>query len=687
MKYKAIKNGTERVLHIPVPLKGIDMETNIGTADGGFLSYCQNAVFENGRIATRKGLGSSVDRVLDISEFADKISCEYRLTKTVFHKDNKAYTIAYADILYDYSNRFCKVFLIGEDASVISAGSLHFRRADESSFFIPDNICFYTGAPQQGGGIFALVLLRNIENEEQSESAIYEISETFDSWSKVNEYYIPTVYINGRGNRYEFAEQSGQVYEGTPKTLEAINILNGRFFAYYSSDGYSSSFRLPFSNIADSSVLCRIYTAPDSYLEWSVAAGETTATKTFYNAEVTMNVSREKGMVYFTVESGFFSVPLMEICKENNIRITAQCNTNADLDTVVTAKCSAVSGSDIYFSGCKDKNRVYYTSYENPLYFPLITDNSVGSADSEAKALIAESGKLILFKESAVYRVNIKSAKALNSTSLLADNGAVFYGVNTLSSDILSESLGSRYKDTVAFINGRCIWFDGESIYLMSQSAGEFYNISKEIAPFLKDLSDTELEQAYGLSAGNNYILLLGCKAVIIKLESTGLNGNTNGICRSIWQFPADICLLGALSLKENAVFLCETVQENVCYTADLSGDSDTVIKTKNGIKIAERYDIETRVKFKDYSFGDLCRSRRIKYIQLRLSAKDSIDVSVMTEFGSSNFSIAKSDLSGEKTSTVRLITDIYGSQTVGFGFKATKGITLGDCDIYYIDS
>lgn len=685
MKYKNIKNLTEKDLQVKVPKNGVDLNLSSFSSSGNFLKVCENAYFKDGKITTRKGLHTDTNKILDTSEFADAENINYKLTDTVFYKDEKPFQIAYADIEYDSSNRFYQVFLISSEGDSQNAGYIHLRRVDDETFFIPENVVFYTGAPQSGGGIFALVLLKNTGDETVKESAIYEIKETLDGWNMVTEYYIPTVYINGRGNRYDFAKQTGQASTKTPMSLETLNLLNGWFYAYYSSDGYSSSFRLPFSDIVDTSVICRIYTALETFVEWRIYEGETTDTQEFYNTEITMNVNREKGTVFFTVDSGDYPIPLMNVFNENNIRILAKTVTQSEISNITSAKCCTVSGEDIYFSGCSDNNKIYYTSFSNPLYFPQITENTIGSADNSVNALCPIKDSLYAFKQSGIYKIEIKQKNALNSTALLTDNGSVFYGVNSFSVKNISGDFGNIYNNTAGVINGRCILFDGQNIYLISQSGNEIHNISKEIAPIFQNLSDKELKSAFAICKGNFYILSLKGKAVIIEFNSEGLSGKTVGISRYIYKLDDKLQVIGVLKTADD-IILCKTDGTDICYTCTIGGNCDTVISKESGQFTAKNHDIKSVVKTGNIALGSPLRKRRIKSVLLDIFAESDVLMKIETPDETFEYTISENIILQNSGKAVRIFTDILCSSDLVFSFASDCGFTLGEINIYYTE-
>ena len=122
----------------------------------------------------------------------------------------------------------------------------------------------------------------------------------------------------------QIRNRKGLAYTAQPKFLEAQNILTGRFKSYFTSDGQSNAFRLPYSGLANETVMCRIYINLTKYTDWTILSNSTSDTQTFYNSAITMNVDRSKGMIYFTTSDGAdYPIPIMSMYHENNICVRA----------------------------------------------------------------------------------------------------------------------------------------------------------------------------------------------------------------------------------------------------------------------------------------------------------------------------------------------------------------------------
>ena len=112
--------------------------------------------------------------------------------------------------------------------------------------------------------------------------------------------------------------------------------------------------------------------------------------------------------------------------KANNIRITATKKTERSFDDVVSATCCQIFKSRIILSGGIKDNRIYSARYDSPLYFPYSGVTEIGEARLPVTALTVSGEKILAFKATELYEIDMKKGKAINTASLLADNDSVF---------------------------------------------------------------------------------------------------------------------------------------------------------------------------------------------------------------------------------------------------------------------
>ncbi len=670
MKYTSLKQKNMQVKHITVPQMSLDMSRLPCDIKDNCLTAVKNMIYKDGELVTRQGLYTTADGLLDTSMCDGAWSYKYDVTGTEVNIDGVPRQLVTARIEYDDRNHFILVFGIGDNQDVRFLGYMIFGRVDDTTFFCPENTVFYTGKAQNGGGIFALVTLRNQFDTSQTENVIYEVDSEYKLWERCIGEYIPTVYINGTGNNYEEAEWN---FSSKPQTPERRNLLGGAFYSYYSSDGISSSFRLPFTNIDNTTVICRVYTDTDDYTEWTIYSDSSIAVQVFMGKEIIANIDRTTGSFFFTVGSGSYAIPIMKDYRENNIRILAQKNIVNGLENVVSSKFSVRHKNKWLFTGGNDKNKIYYADYERPLYFPEVADNEIGISDEGVNGIVTISDRIIAFKSHSMYEISIKDGGDFNTTSLLADNGAIFKKTDTFSVRQLSDICSSK-KNTVAVCGEKLVWLGCDNaIYSLAKNSSSIEKISHNIDPLLREIgSDID---CYAAGNAENYILSYGRNAIIINLE------NKNCF---YWEFPENLKISGIVSYGGSLSFLYSYNGSNDCYVAGLSGESDILFKGKGYKLETSELPIESRFALKCFDFGTVADKKSVKKVDLRLCTKGKSEITVGDRDIFAKFNLGQSVGNDLLNDTVTLITDLVGAKYIELSVKGDKGINFGGADIYF---
>ena len=515
----------------------------------------------------------------------------------------------------------------------------------------------------------------NTTNFEEFEQRIYEFGFDDKTWKKTEDFYIPTVLINGRGNAYEFAKDNGPVYTATPKELESQNLLHGKFYAYYSSDSYSSSFKLPFTQIDDTDVVFLLNHNERVQTEWIVKSGETSATLDFYGNTVTMNVDRENGIIYFTEQGNAFPLPQMTDYAENNIKILASKDIPNGLINVTSCSTSTVIGDKTVFSGGKEKGRFYYTSFENPLYFPMVFENVIGSPKSEVEALFGINNSVLAFKKDGVWRMELKSAKTINKTALVRDNSTFFKETDGFSVKTVTTALGCVNKNTIAQMGNSAIWLSGDkNIYKLS--GGKIYNVSQKIEPFLKELSVEELSSAKASVMGEYYMLCFGSKAVIIETEKEDTP-------IFLWDFPTSISVLGAFSFDSVPTLFCINPSDHSCFTAYLGDGEDCFAKRNAGEVEIKTSNMESYLKTKSYFPFEFCQNAKLNEVCLQFEAQGNTDICIVSGNNKSEFRLHKADLSA-CGGVIKLKPNLKCREDAYLTVKSLSPFSLGKAELYF---
>ena len=661
MKYETLKNASQKSLNLKLLDKGIKVGKNVWK--------------KNGFIESRPALCSNLQNIIGKNVPKTAEIHKYDLTDTQIFIDGKYHRIATVHAIDSDSAYFVFVYLIDEDCRVTEAGNMLFLRNSESSFYIPENVTFYVGKGTNGGGIYAMVSLVNMMDFESREHRIYEISEDFQIWNVNYNYYVPTVYINGRGNDYDLAKRMDIAVESSPKELETLNMLDGRFYAYYSSDGYSSSFKLPFSQLSGESVICRVYANSKSYIEWSLIGSNQSQSLEFCGQMVFVELDREKGVITFKTAGGEFSVPQMMHYKENNIRIFAKKEIPNAFQKVVSCRHSTTLNSKIVFSGGDFGSEIYYTQFENPLYFPLITNNSAGSPMSEITAMAEFENRIIAFKNTNAYTVEIENPIPFNTTNLLLDNPAVFYSQKGIKIKTISDTVGCANKSSLAKLNGHLIWQNASGGFCV-YGGSNIYEISNDLINESKEWGKGD--KTYATAFDKYYIAVNGSMAFVLDFE------DEKHYDWYVWQFPENLQVCGVFSYNNKPVFICNDSKKRVCYTANFADGKDTVLNYENGeVKESQQF-IKPEITTASFKLCELGKAVKINNIFLNLSAKSDVDIKISSGDNFCDFKIFESDFCCADYKTVQISPNLKCKNAVQITIKSPKPFKISESALYF---
>lgn len=665
MKYPSFNKAKSLVRSIEVPKNGICLNELTSTSS---LNFAKNMIFENGRLVSRKGFNSREGSLLEVSTAEEVLYCNFELTDAEVNIKGYDYRIAIAKVEQSLTSYDIFVFGVMENRITLSLGNLSFPKMPDT-FYCPEKIHFYSGKPQIGNGIFALVSLRDKYNSYNTSAEIYEVGSTYKSWLKCDNFYIPTVYVNGRGNAYRQLDWN---FAEAPKRPQGLNMLSGKFYAYYSSDGYSSNFALPYTNIDNKMVVCRVYHSVNQYTQWTIFTNETTATQTVYGATVTANIDRERGLLYFTSSDGSaFAIPAIEVYSQNNIRIMAEKTVENGFFNIANSSSFAACGQKRIFSGGKKQNEIYYTDYENPLYFPEVLGNTVGFCDTAVKKLKVLGERIVAFKEIGIYDIKVKNGNIYYKPELLSENGAVFKETATFTVSTVSDNMGCNYFQTITAGSRGFIWrhLDGK-IYLLNSKGNDIECISHNIEDLMSDFGSEGLLLA--TAWGENYVLYYNQKMIIIDKNNASY----------YWELPPEINAVGFISRGKELSMLYRYGRNKYCYLAEIRGDEDKFINGVGNSAVINNFPIESEMHLTS-PLGKAGTKATVSRMDLKLYREGKCEVAIGDGNLEEKFSLKLPSSHGKSTDTLQLITDLSGLEYIKLSIKSNKGISFSGADIY----
>ncbi len=670
MRFPEFKQGNTKTFHLSAPLGGIDMSENLHKSQTAGLADCQNVWLQNSCLKTRPALITDVGKVLNHSSYGGGEDFSYRACDLDFYVADSLKQTVLEEIDYDETVYICLTHFLNADGSTWKTARILFQRLNDSTFYKPYNLIFFKGAPIEGCGIYAIAYLANYENPEETASNVYELSGDYSSWEISNDMYVPTVYINGRGNKYEYVVATGQVYSGEPTRLEKLNILNSKFLAYYSTDGYSSSFRLPYANLDNNEVTGRLYYSISSYVEWVIPKGSSSTTAYVYNVEVTMSVNRTKGIVKFTVPAGDYEVPLIDDRNENNLRFSAHKSCSWDIDDLAACEHYMAVGKKILLAG---GNTVFEADYNNPLYFPAESVMTVGESDKAITALATIGEKTVAFKERQIYILSLSLGKALNSISLLAENDAIFYVNDKLTAKCISKKTGCSNKKSVISENNRLFWRGVDGKFYSLNTSLDLHCVSENIEEFIKERFDSQ-ETALGFRLRDYLVFIMGSYALALKY--TVSHTDTDWF---YWQLPENVEYAAVLDRLQEPIIICFNSSPKICFSAIFLEGEDSILSGNMYSPSITALPVSSVIKTKELSLGCDNALKNINAVSLRLKGEEAT-----VKINGISVAEIRNRQNPQSFNPIKITTGLCGVDTVQIYLESSKPVTLGSIDIKY---
>ncbi len=673
MKYTHLKPQPAKCFKLPLLNGGTDAT---GQSDNCLLKV-QNLWFKDGRLQTRPGIFAKSENAQTIAKNSDFDEFDYRLHDVIVNYLNSEYRIATVGVNCDDFMYTLYIYFVASEGNVLSAGSLTFLRISSNSFKVPENITFYTGTAQTGGGVFALVSLKNCDNVSEKSYNIYEINSEFTQWERVYDFYIPTVLINGRGNNYETAFLEDSLSLKSPKALESQNLLNGRFHAYYTSDGRSNMFRLPVSDLSADSVVCRINYTPSLYVEWTVSGQSVVDRQSFMGSEIMLEVDREKGTLSFSKDGAAYAIPVMTYYNENNIKVTASKETINGFAQVVDSACSLTADGRIYLGGGLNGNILMLAKADNPLYFPQKSTVDVGGKEP-ITALSIQSKNIIAFKKSECYFVTLRKGDRINEIALLADNDKLFKSDDTFGCELISKTVGCDFKNTVCKIGDKTVWLGQDcEIYALNDIG---FDGVRKLTGVISGNLDFEYTDSFAVTDGEYYILSDGNTAYALDMSSFSHPPVYN------WHFATGDSICGGFYRGGRLWFLCYSHNSGIFYIASLSGETDVqMFYAEEAVAGSEIVKIEGFFETRDYPLSGHNHKNVVESIYLALSGKGRVAVKVNGKTAALvDLRFSTDDYDKGEYKTVMLRPHLYDTERVKLYISSDSDFAVGDIEIFY---
>lgn len=535
----------------------------------------KNMYFSGERLKTRLGAAPFGDVIFNSEETYNNYE-KTIFTDCHYYKNGlkgRIFIIVNND---EISNITYYFYIMWSSGEVTCVGQIEFTSASETTFGRPETFTLYTGKATRGCGIYFLVRLVYGDGSEDFVK-LYELNEDMSEWQYVysGDIYIPTVLAFGRGQNYYRAEElDSRISLSKTINPEAENILTDEFLAYYTTEGYSAAFQLPYSSIGQGAVSC-VYNDFINEYHFSIDYGQSLSkTVVIDSKSYRLGCNRNNGIIYFVDENNV-SIALPYTGFENNLKVLASRVESDDMIKLgaMSKSMSIPAGREgsgnqtviFYGNELSEGGKICWINSENPLYFPKSCIATPGNISGKLEGAYVHSNNLYLFDKENLYTASVHTANnfdlALILKGVLSANEAdydkiTFNGTTSLPGEII--------KDTVVTFSDRV---------LFTLSNGEVYEQKGNTAPSFKKVAELYLYDFLpdcAVSYKGGYLLTKGTDAYYYDIKNE---------CIFYWQLVADI--IAGFSFSDECILFAKCIYNDystIIYEIQFKGDTDRAI-------------------------------------------------------------------------------------------------------------
>ncbi len=506
-----------------------------------------------------------------------------------------------------------------------------------------------------------------------------EIIQNVDNGWEPVEPYIPIVMINGVGEECEAVAE--------PSVYEDYNRLTRGFTCHFTTDGTSTTFKLPEVNlatnlpglereneeggvlaeveidlpsgntktakitaIADSSQTVGVIETDCEEMGFSTVGGNSPV-------EIWVSLNRKKGALkvqpYYilTVDGNRKKQPVeggLPFVTSNNLRVTAWRGREHEKDRIKICKMTRGEwfggtrsgiggGTRLFVCGNPDEpDLLCWTGIEHPLYFPESNYLYVGDTASAITTMSKQSDLLVLFKERETYAIQYST----DTNYDFAQEGgvAITAYMATFYLMPINASVGCDCPDTVRLVNNRLVWATSSGQVYMLTATNQFSErnvrmISRNIREVLYDGDPARLKEAQCGEFEGYYLLLMENKLFLMNTQNGAFqsfnyyddeNKAGKAIPWYVWTLPEKFTYTGMASDEGTISLIVIDEKAGVGKLGTLKGDTDD----------GEPIHCHFATKLWDFGTTDHKKSVEQLYIGLRCDDMPHVSVTYLTDKG-----------------------------------------------------
>ncbi|MBO4468510.1 MAG: hypothetical protein J5766_04345 [Clostridia bacterium] len=620
---------------------GMDNSGSREDIDDKKFYFAKNMVYEYGALRARKGLAPIGHGLIGNHDALGNLKTPLTVTDTPYSYSGVSGKLGY-DIWSDGATfAFVNVYLFRDNMTVRVLGTITVNMVS-GQFFLPKSIVFLTGNAVHGNGLYVfLCCTPGTETYDSGLFEIYEFSGSNLGFTHVSDsdFYVPVLYTNGRGNNFNEARRNGWVYEETPQYPEDVNLLTEQFKAFFTSDGYSSGFKLPVWQL-DGSLpsFCRIYENADNYVEWILPPETQSSTINYNGYQITATLDCSTGYLRFTNNGSDYAIPKSQQLNGNNVMIVSHKYILNCRKAVLSSKGGVLFEDKIYLYGNGFyRNEIYCSASDNPLYFPESMKTTVGNFNEGVNALHAKGKTLFAFKNDGIFKISSNEQISKTDMVLPIDVGRNYQITNRLKSTELSEKIGCSAIKTIKNCGNKTIFLaQDKKIYCISDN-GITAEISAPVNGLLSGLPAGDVSNAFAVRYGHNYLIFIGNHALVVDFENTEFGfteklGNRNGNSPVKWYylvFPSSQGYTSGIETGGHPYIICTDRNRKVSYICGFSGDKDRIPDPTAQEPTTTDCDIEFELETKSFDLDDPTAKKSILSADLFLSGHGNFKIGI----------------------------------------------------------
>ncbi len=641
MKYKTPKEKQRKLFYCD-SFSGLNSADDLLTLSETQLSECVNLWNSNGVLSSRPGLKDSAIALQKNANCLDKI----------YQSDINPVTVNGFSKIFAISEQHVdrikfRAFLTNKHNDVHALSVIEIEKPTPFSYVELKNAVFINDTTVcESGVVLVLALCETLNGTVRKRVEFYGLQHKFFVWEKINKenFYTPVVLVNGRGNVFETAYDPEGLDTIKPRLLEEVNILNGRFRAYFRTDGFSWIFKLPVNDLS--------YKEEDEFYVHYNYIGETITfkisryseydTQKIAGKEVTCVLNRKEGIITFKHGEDVYCVPasgggINSLCVEGVKNVYEQ-----DFDLFGSETQSILADARLLRSSAENNsNKIYYSGKANYFYFCENNYFEVGGNSEPITAMAFQNRYLFAFKDNSIYRLKFSDTLGYDIEKIIKDGNKMPNTSLSVSITKVHNAIGCDCPESVRFCQNRLIWYHSSgAVYTLygsnTYTEGSIYTLS----PNIKNMLDIPYEDITNVSAcvkDGYYFLNYKNKIFVMDGNVSGftyLSGSVQkdgggGLNWFYWEFPQNIRLKCLYSLSRELFAVYEGNRtESYIVVAGFGGEQDGVIIDAETSGV-----VNIKVTFASALFGTKIKEKKsLTKASMLLKAEHQVSFSVFSE-------------------------------------------------------